>query len=105
MQLRNLGVDRQYGLVGNIVNVPNDLEITTAQLPRNQKTMQVMFMRQMKGKNPIYHEAIRPAVVHSAAEYLMSTDLYRKEGFVLGMDCSDIGEYTSSPQMFSSPRC
>jgi hypothetical protein len=86
MQIRSLGVDRQYGLSGSIVNVTNDLDISVNSLPRNLQdtaTVSVMLMRRMCYKSPYMYEKIRPAKVYDAAKYLIQTPVYEDENVVL----------------------
>jgi hypothetical protein len=40
-------------------------------------------MRQMKSKNHVRYETVRPHVVYAAAKYLMKTELYQSEGVIL----------------------
>ena len=63
MQIRHLGIDKQYGLRGNCVNVPVDVDNNVSILPRatnNIQTVQIQLMRRMTDKNPYSFETIRP---------------------------------------------
>src|SRR5439155_18649926 len=76
----------QRGLRGNVVNVPNDLDVCSRVLPRNMDdtaTVQVKLMRRMMYKHHYMHESIRPNVVYEAAKYLCKSELYKDEGIVL----------------------
>lgn len=79
MQIRPLGFEHQSQLRGNVVNVENDLNITTQVIPRRfeeTSTVQVQLMRRMQYRRPYMHETIRPHKVHQAAVYLCGTELY-----------------------------
>lgn len=80
MQIRPLGFEQQSQLRGNVVNVENDLNITTQVIPRRfeeTSTVQVQLMRRMQYRRPYMYETIRPHKVHQAAVYLCGTELYK----------------------------
>ena len=66
MMIRQLGWDAQYGLKGNIVNVPIDVNDTERILPRKMESSGVVhlaLMRKIQYKQPYLYETIRPEKV------------------------------------------
>ena len=66
MVIRSLGFCKQFGLKGNLVNVPMNVDTNVSVLPRSfsdTHTIQLKPMRQMKNKNASMFETIRPKVV------------------------------------------
>ncbi|OXA54226.1 hypothetical protein Fcan01_11384 [Folsomia candida] len=104
-QIRSLGSDRQYGIRGGVVNVPNDMDIVAKVIPRRfdeTSTVQVQLKRRMSYKHPFMFQTIRPHKVFHAANYLVRTELYRKENVFLSSDwanCSstDTVQYIVNP--------
>jgi len=95
MMLRKLGWDGQYGLKGNIVNVPIDINETEKVLPRKIKNASVIhlaLMRKMEYKHPYLYETIRPEKVYKACKHLITTPVYQNEGIEL----SGMGRYNMS---------
>ncbi len=89
MQIRSLGVDKQYGLIGNVVNVPINMDTSISVLPRmfdQTFTIQLMLKRMIKHKSHFIYESVRPAVCYEAAKYLIQQPLYKSEGVILS-DC------------------
>lgn len=95
MAIRSLGRERQHGLHGMVVNVPIDVDHTVNQLPRTfdqSQTIQLQLFRKMCYKRPYIYETVRPKVVLTAAQYLLSTELFKAEGIKLSKTWSnDIG--------------
>lgn len=86
MMIQKLGIDRQCGLKGIVINIMNPINETASILPRSfneASVIQLMLMRKMEYKNPYMFETIRPKKVYDAARYLANTDLYKDEGIVL----------------------
>lgn len=86
MQIRELGYQKQYGLKGNCINVPIDINKTVTSLPRmdsEDDTILVQLMRRMTDKKPYLFENVRPEKVFAAAQYLVNTDLYKKHKITL----------------------
>ncbi|CAF4200242.1 unnamed protein product, partial [Adineta steineri] len=82
MVIRTLGFSKQFGLKGNLVNVPMNVDTNVSILPRSFSdtyTIQLKLMRQMKNKNAFMYETIRPKVVHTAVKYLVEQELYKDE--------------------------
>ncbi|OXA48651.1 uncharacterized protein LOC110855134 [Folsomia candida] len=104
-QIRSLGSDRQYGIRGGVVNVPNDMDIVAKVIPRRfdeTSTVQVQLKRRMTYKLPYMFETIRPYKVFHAANYLVRTELYKKEKVFLSSDwansvSTDTVEYIVNP--------
>ncbi|OXA48025.1 hypothetical protein Fcan01_17182 [Folsomia candida] len=88
-QIRSLGSDRQYGIRGGVVNVPNDMDIVAKVIPRRfdeTSTVQVQLKRRISYKHPYMFQTIRPYKVFHAANYLVRTELYKKENVFLSSD-------------------
>ena len=86
MVIRSLGSCRQFGLKGNLVNVPMNVDTNVSVLTRSfshTHTIQLKLMQQMKNKNAFMYETIRPKVVHTAVKYLVEQELYKDEGIVI----------------------
>ncbi len=69
MQIRKLSWDRQFGIKGNVVNVPLDVADSVNILPRNfdkMEIIQVRFKRRICDKNAYIYETIRPNKVVAA---------------------------------------
>lgn len=85
MMIRQLGWDGQYGLKGNIVNVPIDVNETEKVLPRkitNSSVVHLALMRKMEYKHPYLYETIRPKKVYEACKYLVATPVYKEQGII-----------------------
>ncbi|CAF4391999.1 unnamed protein product [Rotaria socialis] len=101
MVIRSLGSCKQFGLKGNLVNVPMNVDTNVSILPRSfsdTHTIQLKLMRQMKNKNAFMYETIRPKVVHTAVKYLVEQALYKDEGIVISHDW--INEYSNERENF-----
>ncbi|CAF2041908.1 unnamed protein product, partial [Rotaria magnacalcarata] len=101
MVIRTLGFCKQFGLKGNLVNVPMNVDTNVSILPRSfsdTHTIQLKIMRQMKNKNAFMYEIIRPKVVHTAIKYLIRQELYKDEGIVISNDW--IKEYSNERENF-----
>ena len=88
-QIRLKGSEQQYSLLGNVVNVPTDVNEVCTILPRpmnNVGTIQVQLMRKMSYQRPYMFETVRPAVLRDAMAYLVSTDLYKSQGVQLSTE-------------------
>jgi hypothetical protein len=101
MVIRTLGFCKQFGLKGNLVNVPMNVDTNVSILPRSfsdTHTIQLKLMRQMKNKNAFMYETIRPKVVYTAVKYLVGQELYKDEGIVISNDW--IKEYSNEKENF-----
>ena len=101
MVIRSLGSCKQFGLKGNLVNVPMNVDTNVSVLPRSfsdTHTIQLKLMRQMKNKNAFMYETIRPKVVHTAVKYLVEQELYKDEGIVISHDW--LKEYSNERENF-----
>ena len=101
MAIRSLGFCKQFGLKGNLVNVPMNVDTNVSVLPRSFSdtyTIQLKLMRQMKNKNAFMYETIRPKVVHTAVKYLIEQELYKDEGIVISHDW--LKEYSNERENF-----
>ena len=101
MIIRSLGFYKQFGLKGNLVNVPMNVDTNVSVLPRSFSdtyTIQLKLMRQMKNKNAFMYETIRPKVVHTAVKYLVEQELYKDEGIVISHDW--MKEYSNERENF-----
>ncbi len=104
MMLRPLGWDRQFGLKGNIVNVPVDVCETVKVLPRKMcesSVVHLALMRRMDYKLPYMFETIRPMKVYAACKYLVNTPLYKQEGITLSSEWDELTE----PIAFDESSC
>jgi len=91
MRIQKLGIDRQCGLKGNVINIVNPVNKTASILPRNfddDSILQVMMMRKMEYKTAYCFETVRPKKVYEAAQYLSKTQLHQDEGIVLSDEWS-----------------
>ena len=73
MKIQSAPSGGQKKIRGNVVNVPADVSTTVTTLPRLQdsnETIQVKLKRQLKYKHAVLSQAIRPAKVIKAAEYI-----------------------------------
>jgi hypothetical protein len=101
MAIRSLGSCKQFGLKGNLVNVPMNVDTNVSVLPRSFSdtyTIQLKLMRQMKNKNAFMYETIRPKAVHTAVKYLVEQELYKDEGIVISHDW--LKEYSNERENF-----
>ncbi|CAF4487501.1 unnamed protein product [Rotaria sp. Silwood2] len=101
MVIRTLGFCKQFGLKGNLVNVPMNVDTNVSVLPRkfsDTHTIQLKLMRQMKNKNAFMYETIRPKVVHTAVKYLVEQELYKGEGIIISDDW--LNEYSNERENF-----
>ncbi|CAG7723295.1 unnamed protein product [Allacma fusca] len=92
MQIRSLGVGRQIGLKGNIVNIVNPINDIAKVLPRRFSetcTTQLKFMRNIRNEHPYMYETIRPLKVYNACKYLSTRPAYEEENFELVHEWQD----------------
>lgn len=92
MKIVSLGCERQFGISGGVVNVPNDFDIVAKVLPRTfeeSSTVQVNLSRKLAFKTPYLYQTIRPYRVFEAAKYLTGTELYMKENVILSDEWSN----------------
>ena len=87
MQVRELGCDHQFGIKGNVVNVPIDVPKTVTLLPRclnDTETVALKLKRKLKYKTATHFENVRPGKIFAAAKWLTEHgDLYKEEGIKL----------------------
>ncbi|MDY6842421.1 MAG: DUF6570 domain-containing protein, partial [Pseudomonadota bacterium] len=87
MQLRELGVDRQYGIRGNVVNVPVDVMATVTSLPRRfeeTQTIALKLQRRMCYKSSYHFENVRPRKIFDAAKWLIEhSEMYKEDKITL----------------------
>ena len=84
--------DNQAGLVGNVVNVPIDVEETLHVLPRRYdqaSTIQLKFMRKLEYKRSYMFEKVRPQFVKEALEYLLQQPVFRENRITLSREWFD----------------
>ena len=86
---------------GNVVNVPLDVAETVKSLPRlpnDHDTVQVDIKRDLKYKNVVMSQSIRPSRVRDLAEYLCSQKLYKDQNITYDNAWSfDKGEENEEP--------
>ena len=87
---------------GNVVNVPLDITETVQSLPRlpnDHDTIQVEIKRDLKYKNIVMSQTVRPARVRELAEFLCSQKLYRDQNITYDDQWSlNGGENEASPE-------
>lgn len=86
MQIRVLRVGRQFGMQGDIVNVPTEVDTNVSILPRTNDelfTLPVKLMKRMRDKNHYAFETIRPNKIFEAVKFLVEQPLYKKENIKL----------------------
>lgn len=80
MQIKNIGFEKQYGLRGQIVNMPINIDNTVTLLPRNLEdayTIEWHIKRRIKYKTDYICESIRPRPLYKAEQFLENTPLYK----------------------------
>ena len=94
--LGNMGVASQklgqFGLKGNVVNVPVSVDKMISILPRQMnetQTIQIKLMRMMKFKTPYLYENVRPRLIYEAIMFLKETDLYKKHNIEISENWLD----------------
>ena len=93
MQIRELGIDKQYGLRGNVVNVPISINNTVKLLPRSfnkTETIQILLKRMRQHKSSYIKECINLYRVKTAAQYIVNQPLLQEEGIVLSDEWHNI---------------
>ncbi|KAK3922268.1 ATP-dependent DNA helicase RRM3 [Frankliniella fusca] len=86
MQIRELGVCRQYGIRGSCVNVPVDINRAVSALPRhlgNVQTVFVKLVRRMRDTHAYASDHVRLPIVFEAGRYLINTPLFIQYGVTL----------------------
>ena len=86
MQIRELGVDKQFGIRGSIANVPIEIDKSVDCLPRTMdrtETVELKLKRMRSHKTNYSIAEVRPFAVMRAAEYLVRQPLYIAEGVKL----------------------
>jgi hypothetical protein len=81
MSIRELGVDRQFGLKGGCVNVPVDMNNTVSELPRNvsdSMCIHVQLKRRLTDKHSYLKSNVCPKKIFEAAKFLVKTPVYAK---------------------------
>lgn len=92
MQIRTLGVDRQKGLKGQIVNVPISVDTTMALLPRSvseSHTVLLKIKRKMSYKHDYLREIVNVSKVMEAMKFLIQTPLYKELNIKLTEECKN----------------
>ncbi|XP_070183583.1 uncharacterized protein [Littorina saxatilis] len=87
MQMRELGCDHQFGIRGNVVNVPVDVPAMVTSLPRRfeeTETIALKLKRRLPYKSSYHFENVSPGKICAAAEWLIGNSvLFREEGIKL----------------------
>jgi len=89
LQIRTLGVDRQCGMKGNVVHIPNDLDTSVSCIPRTEdqtSIIPVILVRRLDHEKPYLFQMVRPVKIYEAAKYLLTTPIYKEEGATLSVD-------------------
>lgn len=99
MRIFSLGYERQSWLKSRVVNVSISVHTTVSTLPRTydeSHTVQLNLKRTMSYPHNYVCETIRPARVLKAVEYLVTTDLFTRNGVLNGRFSSRIKEESIS---------
>ncbi len=83
--LKKYSNDKQYGMVGNVVNVPSDQNEILRILPRNLKdteTIQIKIKRRMEYNSDYVCDLIRPNSIRAALKFLVEKDLFSENHIV-----------------------
>ena len=90
IRIKPLGWDGQKGLVGNVVNVPINVEETLQKVlprtPDQSYTMQLRYMRKMDYKNPYKYDQISPYKMKNALRFLVKQDLFITNNIEISQD-------------------
>jgi len=89
LQIRSLGVDRQCGMKGNVVHIPNDIDTSVSCIPRSEdqaSVIPVVLVRQLHHQKPYLFQMVRPVKIYEAAKHLLTTPVYQAEGATLSLD-------------------
>lgn len=81
MQIRNLGIDHQKGLKGQIVNVPISVDTTVTELPRAVSDSHIILLkikRKMSYQHDYMSEIVNVSRVLNALKFLINTPLYKE---------------------------
>ena len=93
--LKKYGNDKQYGMVGNVVNVPSDQNEILRILPRNLKdseTIQIKIKRRMEYNSDYVCDLIRPNSVRAALKFLVEKDLFLENHIVFDDNDWDVNQ-------------
>jgi len=104
LQIRSLGVDRQCGMKGNVVHIPNDVDTSVSCIPRTAdeaSVIPVILVRQLDHQKPYLFQMVRPVKIYEAAKYLLSTPVYQAEGATLSLDWLTEAKRLKSKQKYS----
>jgi len=88
LQIRSLGVDRQCGMKGNVVHIPNDIDTSVSCIPRaadEASVIPVVLVRKLDHQKPYLFQMVRPEKIYEAAKYLVTTPVYEAEGATLSL--------------------
>ena len=80
MQLRELPRGGQYGITGNVVNVPANNMTCVSSLPRHlddSGTIPVKLKRRLRYKSHVLYQNVRPKKCMDATNYLLKKPLYK----------------------------
>ncbi|MFN7491091.1 MAG: DUF6570 domain-containing protein [Chryseotalea sp.] len=92
IRIKPLGWDKQSGILGNVVNVPVNVEKTLNMLPVNfkdSKIIQLNFMRKIDYTKPYMRDTVRPKIVIEAVKYLTSQKLYKDNAIIMSNEWLD----------------
>ena len=99
LQMRALGYcDKQFGIKGQVVNVPIDVPDCVNRLPRTfdeSTVIQIKLKRMIKMKHDYIHENIHPQKVFAAAKYLSEQPLFKENNIEIDLNWMDKLEYNA----------
>lgn len=81
LRIKPLGWDKQQGLVGNVVNVPINIQNTLNQLPRNFEQcqyIQLKFMRKYDYKKAQWENTVSRDKIAKALNFLINQSLFKE---------------------------
>ena len=96
MQIHSKPCGGQLSIVGNVVNVPANVNQTVHCLPRtlnDSETIQIKLKRKRSFKHHVSYESVRPNKVLKAAQWLLeNSPIYQNEGITLNPQFSHFSE-------------
>lgn len=100
LQIKYIGRERQYGLKGQLVNIPITVDTTIKTLPRTMSetfTIQLHIKRKLSYKHDYMCEVVRPGVIYKWTKFLEESELYKKLGVKINEDWSKFDDSFTIP--------
>lgn len=102
LQIKSLGHEKQFGLRGQVVNVPIQVNTVVHTLPRSMNethTIQLHIKRKMQYKHDYMCEVIRPGLIYKWVKYLDGCELYRNLGIKINEEWKHFDEKCTIPYL------